>query len=89
MSKWDLPISKNATKENEVIYKTLKQIHDFPMNLQDICLSSLLNAVDNKVSATNMSVKEFKQEGINWLKTISTVTSIAEIANATGDNIIP
>ena len=59
------------------------------MNLQDICLSSLLNAVDNKVSATNMSVKEFKQEGINWLKTISTVASIAEIANATGDNIIP
>ena len=65
---------ENATKENEVIYKTLKQIHDFPMNLQDICLSSLLNAVDNKVSATNMSVKEFKQEGINWLKTISTVS---------------
>ncbi|KAL1576399.1 Serine/threonine-protein kinase Tel1 [Candida albicans] len=89
LSKWDLPISKNATKENEVIYKTLKQIHDFPMNSQDICSSSLLNAVDNKVSATNMSVKEFKQEGINWLKTISTVASIAEIANATGDNIIP
>ncbi|RCK57466.1 Serine/threonine-protein kinase TEL1 [Candida viswanathii] len=80
LSKWDLPVAKNAQKENAVIYKTLKQIHDYPLNVNEICESSLLSAINQKNSARNSSVKEFKLERLSWLKTISTVVSISEIA---------
>lgn len=83
LSKWDLPVAKNAQKENEVIYKTLKQLHDYPLNTDEICKTSLLNIIDQKNSINNSSVKEFKLERLSWLKTISTVVSISEIAKLT------
>ncbi|KAL6454284.1 TEL1 Serine/threonine-protein kinase TEL1 [Candida maltosa Xu316] len=83
LSKWDLPVSHKARNENEVIYKTLKQIHDYPFNSQAICQASLLNTIDQKISSKKLSVKEFKLERLTWLKSIATVVSISEIANAT------
>ncbi|EGW32355.1 uncharacterized protein SPAPADRAFT_153174 [Spathaspora passalidarum NRRL Y-27907] len=82
LSQWDLPVTGTATKENEVIYKTLKQIHDYSINAND-CQNMVLNVLENKLpsSESNLSIKEYRTQIIRWMKTMSEISTISSIVN--------
>ncbi|CAI5760716.1 unnamed protein product [Candida verbasci] len=81
LSKWDLPIPKTPKSENEVIYKVLKQINDYPDNMIDLSESSMLELLNQKIAENklSMSVKDFKIHNKKWLKTIASVSSILDV----------
>ncbi|KAK6458178.1 phosphatidylinositol kinase [Scheffersomyces xylosifermentans] len=81
LNRWELPAPRQALKEHEVIYKTLKLVHDYPSNALNICEDSLLGLLLNKEKVVNdsLSSKEFRLNGLNWLKTLATISSIEEI----------
>lgn len=89
LSKWDLPATGRSCDENEVIYNTMKQIHDYPLQAEDSCQTALLNILDKHPSGfdDNLSVKEFKENGISWLKTMAVVHSVSDVFLFKGENI--
>ncbi|KAG7663890.1 uncharacterized protein J8A68_002578 [[Candida] subhashii] len=89
LSKWDLPSTVSPRKENEVIYNTMKQIHDYPSRAKESCQSALLNILDQHavVFRDNLSVKEFKSNGTSWLKTMAIIYSVSNIFSFEGDEV--
>ncbi|CUM62627.1 uncharacterized protein PRCAT00000181001 [Priceomyces carsonii] len=84
---WDLPIPEKAGQYHETVYKTLRQIHDYPIASPSTCLNALLDVFLNKeVHVCKKSTKEMDRSLIQWFKTMATITSIEDALKNTSSN---
>lgn len=89
LNRWEMPIPCDSINEHEVIYKTLKQIHDYPIRSQDVCQDSLLDIlhIKDKLVNDNLSSKEYRSNIVGWIRTLSTVYSIQSIVKYPKDEL--
>lgn len=78
LSKWDQPIPTEEQNEHQLIYKVLKQVHDFPQNGEHVCRQSLLRLMDMHTRGDSMSVKDVRTNFMGWLKSLAAVTAIED-----------
>ncbi|KAI5956886.1 TEL1 [Candida jiufengensis] len=88
LSQWNNPVPVEAKEENEIIYKTLKQIHDFPQDGKDICDKMILEIMDNDRASQNEGVKEKKEREYVWLKSLVTVSTIGDTLAYRDDDVL-
>lgn len=69
---WDTPIPSNSFTENKMIYKTLKQIQDYPDNFESICNNSITEVFKNR---------ECFPEKENWMRSLASIVSISDLTN--------
>lgn len=80
LNRWELPIPRNAIGEHEVIYKALKQIHDYPKRALSICKDIALEVLINKDLIVNAgSSKELRKNTTNWVRTIAAISSVENL----------
>lgn len=73
---WDVPIPAKVEKESIILYKTLKQVRDYPSQFQEICAESYLNI---------LSVKEQESD---WLRALASTASVHSIFNSYNQGIL-
>lgn len=78
---WDIPSPREAKEEHQVIYKTLKQIHDYPSYANETCEESLLETLYSKETITNFSSspKEFRLNMERWLISLACISNIRDV----------
>ncbi|KAI5963104.1 TEL1 [Candida pseudojiufengensis] len=79
LSQWNHPVPINPKDENEIIYKVLKQIHDFPSDQRSICDKSILEIMNDNREFQNEGAKEHRERDYKWLKSLATVSSVKGI----------
>lgn len=83
LSKWDQPIPANEQNEHQLIYKVLKQIHDFPRNGENACRESLLRLMNVHTRGDYVGVKDIRENFMDWLRSLASVTAIEDTINGT------
>ncbi|CUM52324.1 Serine/threonine-protein kinase TEL1 [Debaryomyces fabryi] len=78
---WDIPSPREANEEHQIIYKTLKQIHDYPSYANEACEESLLQTLYSKDTITNYSSspKEFRLNIERWLISLTCIYNIRDV----------
>lgn len=64
---WDVPIPATVENESIILYKTLKQIRDYPSQLGEICAESCL------------SILSTKEQESHWLRALASTASVHSI----------
>ncbi|CAH2351301.1 serine/threonine-protein kinase Tel1p [[Candida] railenensis] len=78
---WDTPVPSSPFTENKIIYKTLKQIQDYPDKFESICNNSITEAFENR---------KCLPDKIDWMKSLASIVSISDLANCwhSGPNLV-
>lgn len=81
LNKWDISIPKTARGEHEHIYKTLKQIQDYPKQALDLFHSSQLEILLSKdeIPMKSASSKDLRSNTLEWFKTTAVLSGIGNI----------
>jgi ataxia telangiectasia mutated family protein len=81
LNRWDLPIPQECTSEHHIVYKALKQIHDFPTKSIEMLENSILSTICSQVQfSTNVSsCKEQSDNLTGWFRSLSILHSIGEV----------
>lgn len=83
LQQWDIPVPSESLHEHELIYTTLKQIHDFPTDAKLALESSVSEvfAMKRRLLNTSATSKEYSLNLSTWLKTVATICSIEEVVS--------
>lgn len=78
---WDIPCPREANEEHQLIYKTLKQIHDYPSFASESCQESLLQTLHIKDAIINCcsSPKELRLNIERWLISLTCISNIRDV----------
>ncbi|KAG2733185.1 hypothetical protein G9P44_004175 [Scheffersomyces stipitis] len=81
LNSWDIPIPKDAITEQEIVYKVLKQVHDYPYRSLEVCQETLVDVLLKKDRLINdsLSSKDYRLNTMVWMKSLATISSIESL----------
>lgn len=83
LQKWDIPVQSESVREHELIYRTLKHIHDAPMDANRALESSVLDifTMKNQLLSESSTSRDYAVNLSRWLKTVAAICSIDEVVS--------
>lgn len=90
LSTWELPTPSIALDNNEIIYKCLKRLHDYPMDMLKNSMNSIVDTMKarDQIVAEKLGPREHNANTIAWLKSIASIVSVYDLLRYDKTNVL-